>query len=381
MIERELLYKAFDDPNEFFSKIREDDFKAEDCRQVYRYLLDAWVSKGKLPSRDSINRKFPGVLQKTKVDLSILIEEMIERRLTEGLDSFSRSVEKIIKNGDYDSVFVLTEEFLSLFSSEDSDIPFGHLSLKKEKKVASTGWEALDKAVGGGVNSGEFWLLTGRPKVGKSFFLCRLAISFYYQNKKVLFLTRETSPDLLQRRMIALILKESPAQLRFADAKELKERFKRIKKSEGQIIFSGGYEGEGIAGLVMKYQKHRPDIVIIDGLYLFDRYGGSDWQELTRLSRSVKRFALRKGVPVIASFQLSREGEKVSSLSTIAYADALVQDADVILRLSSEREYTYLGKRILEILGAREGQTGARFLLEFNLDVGEIEVLKEIEEV
>ena len=81
------------------------------------------------------------------------------------------------------------------------------------------------------------------------------------------------------------------------------------------------------------------DFVIVDYLQLAEppmlRRNASEQEEVSAISRSLKRMTQRTGIPIIALSQFSREiekrGDKTPKLSDLRSSGAIEQDADVVL--------------------------------------------------
>lgn len=68
----------------------------------------------------------------------------------------------------------------------------------------------------------------------------------------------------------------------------------------------------------------------------------------------MKDLAVQHGVPVIATYQSNREGERKPSLGTLAYTDAIAQDADMVLGVVTQRRRDEPDRSGVFVLGARE---------------------------
>lgn len=103
-------------------------------------------------------------------------------------------------------------------------------------------------------------------------------------------------------------------------------------------------EGQGVSGIDAKIARYHPDIVFIDGLYLTsdDLHGRGRVEQLANISRAVKLTARRRNIPIIASSQLNRDAEgdkkKGDNLGSIAWGDALAQDADIVIELFQNKQ-------------------------------------------
>jgi replicative DNA helicase len=83
--------------------------------------------------------------------------------------------------------------------------------------------------------------------------------------------------------------------------------------------------------------KHKVSLVVIDYLQLIETTGGSErrrWEQMSEISRQIKRVAEEFRVPVIALAQLNRENEREQRQprpSDLRDSGSIEQDADLIL--------------------------------------------------
>jgi replicative DNA helicase len=145
-----------------------------------------------------------------------------------------------------------------------------------------------------------------------------------------------------------------------------------IKKSAAkghEIIFAGpainksGRRRKGFSILDIEQMARDNNVcaIFIDGLlHATDVRTGKksrDWNVISNLSSDTKLMALGLGVPVLATHQANREGEKetpVDSQRDMAYADALGQDTDMSLRVTKIRGPNDSRQLLLQPTGARE---------------------------
>ena len=109
------------------------------------------------------------------------------------------------------------------------------------------------------------------------------------------------------------------------------------------------------------------------------KYAGQRTQEVSEVSRDIKKFAMELDIPVIALAQLSRSIEQrkgednMPRLSDLRESGSIEQDADIVIFLHSD-EYGKYGSdvnRKMELLIAkhRAGSTGKIELL-FRMNTG-----------
>lgn len=116
--------------------------------------------------------------------------------------------------------------------------------------------------------------------------------------------------------------------------------------------------GRGPAWMQAQMAMLRPRWAVLDSLYLQKPDGASanisGWEKVTLLSRAMKQILMEEEVTGIATHQLNKFAAKnVAGLEDMAFADALAQDADIVMQaISGKLE----GKPMtaLRVLGGRE---------------------------
>jgi replicative DNA helicase len=102
---------------------------------------------------------------------------------------------------------------------------------------------------------------------------------------------------------------------------------------------------------------YRPDLVVVDGIYLMQGAAGdSHWEKITSISRSLKQLAEGEGTPVLGLHQANRQaiGKRIE-IEHIAYADALAQDADLVMAINAEDDGSHFVEAIKNRWGDKAG--------------------------
>lgn len=220
---------------------------------------------------------------------------------------------------------------------------------RDESPCIPTGFRDLDHLLGG-LFPEDFLILAARPSVGKT----ALALSILHQVAKrgvaCLMFSLEMGRQQLVQRLAAqecgidvqllrqrLIPREKQAE--FATA---------MRRLSALPIFTCDYAGLTPATLRAHVMRHLADypqtVVIIDYLQLMeDKRREGRQQEVSDISRSLKRLARDAKVPVLALAQLNRAVEgrasKVPTLADLRESGSLEQDADVVMFIYREELY------------------------------------------
>lgn len=127
----------------------------------------------------------------------------------------------------------------------------------------------------------------------------------------------------------------------------------------------------GTMQIASAIEQYKPDICFVDYLTLLTMTtGDGDWRSVAALSADLKRIAERYEIPVVVGSQLNRSaiGQEAPDPGNIAQADAVGQDADLVVMLtrpSTSVLRVSLGKN-------RHGPDGLRWNVRFRPGVGDL---------
>ena len=244
----------------------------------------------------------------------------------------------------------------------------------------STSFSKIDYALNGGFQPGKLYVLAARPGIGKS----ALAIHFSHEIAKrgyrVAYASLEMSAAECAGR---LLCRESevprPRQkgdLLPAHKQKLQDAARRMKN--WNITFKDDAEStldSFRAFLVQERAKGDVGLAVIDYLQLLSAPGyKSRVEEVTYISRELKKISVQLEVPVLALSQLSRELEKQNRkpmLSDLRDSGSIEQDCDSCFLLSSESKENPLKEKIrVHVAKNRNGENDLACMLYFTKDLG-----------
>lgn len=219
--------------------------------------------------------------------------------------------------------------------------------LEEKPEFASTGFESLDKVIGG-LAADNLVIVGARPGEGKTIMAMNLATSLARRGL-VVYVSLEMSEEQLQLRLVSQFGEVHMKSLRNHTLND--EQWKRVaiarQKMQGAPIFIDDRSAtlaEMRAYIRSVSRRGQLAGVVVDYMQLFE--GGDPKQSrqefVGSVSRQLKLLAKQLRVPVIALSQLSRlvEGRKsrVPILSDLRESGSIEQDADVVLLLSYDRK-------------------------------------------
>jgi replicative DNA helicase len=220
-----------------------------------------------------------------------------------------------------------------------------------EAVVVNSGITDFDKAFGG-FEKGTVTIFGARPGAGKTALMVQLAYNVAIRmNKKVLFFNLEMTKEELCKRLLALHTMFSNFEIKrgFDGDKEKFKTFKTLAETlttENIIIIDDVYDSREINQKTKRLVKsHGVELMILDYMQLSSlKDSGNREQEISKISRGLKRLSKDAQIPVVSLSQLSRAvetrgGDKRPQLSDIRESGAIEQDADGVVFLYRPEYY------------------------------------------
>lgn len=219
-------------------------------------------------------------------------------------------------------------------------------------------------------------ILAARPSVGKTALalsLARNAALDPFKPTPVAFFSLEMSGGQLIKRLMSSeseipLIKIQRGRMEEQDMKDLYQR--GVQMLSNAKIYIDDTASMNIFELRAKArrlkQKHDIGLIIVDYLQLMSGTGSSNSrnreQEISEISRGLKRIAKELDIPVIALSQLSREPEKradkIPQLSDLRESGAIEQDADIVAFIYRPE---YYGIHIDKLGESNPGETHIKF--------------------
>lgn len=249
------------------------------------------------------------------------------------------------------------------------------------------GISQLDRYTGG-ISTGDLVYLIGRLGTGKTTVALWMVGKWLQEEKRVLMISNENRADDVIAKVDSYIGGFNPIKKRTMDWSE--DDMNRIQtvsfiarhlKGDMYVPNQPVKDVKEVQNYIYTY---RPDVVVVDGIYLMaGASGDSHWEKITNISRNLKQLAEGEGVPILGIHQANRSaiGKKIE-IEHIAYADALAQDADLVLGVNPEED----GSIFVEAIKNRWGKDDWGFFMKVYFDTMSVKVfdprtaLKETEE-
>lgn len=223
---------------------------------------------------------------------------------------FEQKIEKVTENG--------------IKTIKEKNTPKSLNSYKGEEVArTSTGFNELDRVLGGGIVKGSLILLGGEPGIGKSTLILQLCNKIHGEGK-VLYVSGEES------------------------AEQIKLRADRLGINNDDIMFLGETD---ISIINQNIEEMQPKLVIIDSIQTMysDELSAAagSVSQVREITAQIMRMCKSKGITTIIIGHVTKDG-------TIAGPRVLEHMVDTVLYLEGERYFSY---RILRGVKNRFGST------------------------
>ena len=219
---------------------------------------------------------------------------------------------------------------------------------REDGEFLSIGLEPLDNRLF--VSPGQFIGLLADWGVGKSYVAVKMAVKFYQQGQKVLFISPELSRSELMVRFHTILGRQwgyefSATALTWGLPAQ-KEQYRKFlteldeKKSESNqeiIVYDTGLQGNLNVGYVEGLiQKHEPDVVFIDSIqFVHDTSGVREgWMQMGKICEGLKQVASSNGKIIVATNQTNAAGDSAYSREFPRYVDILIRVSHVEDRIT-----------------------------------------------
>lgn len=370
-------------------------FSDEKSKQIYQYIIKIKHEDGQLPTAKELRNKFKFIeTDDTSLRTNYLVAAFKDNWKRVRLMNLMHEVKATIKNGDDPSLAVrsvnkhVTELSGQFSSSQDVDLSRAvddvtKLCEETRKRGGISGipfpWDELNR-VSGGLNDEDFILLCSRPKAGKTWIAMFILACCVRAGKRVLFISKDMSRRYIERRYVGLRAKIpyrelKTGQLTTISVRKMQKLKNKLRWDKGQaLLIEDDFTTEtGINFIDAKCEEHKPDLVIIDGVYLLADDNGATEERirLRAVSKDCKRLARRRKIPVLAIHQMTRDkaskktGE--AGASGLYGSDGFLQDADLGIEIVATKEMKQEKRRKLVVFASREGEE-CSFSINFDID-------------
>ena len=334
----------------------------------------------------------------SRVQLELILElneSHIEWFLTE-FEAFTRRRElerailqsaDLLEKGEFDPVEKLIKDAVHISLTKDMGTdyfadPRARLMLLKDSNgQLSTGWQALDRKLFGGMNRGELNIFAGGSGSGKSLFMQNLAVNWVTRGLNGAYITLELSEGLTAMRIDSM-LTDIPSKEIFRDIDNVEMKIKIVGKKSG-VLRIKYLPAQSNVNHIRAYLKElqiqtgvKVDFVLIDyldlimpvsakvspnDLFVKDKY----------VSEELRNLAKELNVLFVTASQLNRSAVEEIEFdhSHIAGGLSKINTADNVFGIFTSRAMRERGRYQLQLMKTRSSSgVGQKIDLEFDIN-------------
>ena len=368
-------------------------FFTGDNKKVFLYIQDSFRESGEVPTPRVLRQKFPSyVLETHDVNSSEVVgtdetllywcKELRTKAKHNKMAEVTEEVAELLDDGSTEEAYTLMkkgvwqiEDEIVESSSVDitkdtADRKLAYLERKKNKGRMGIpmGIPHLDYLLKGLIKETLTTIIAGTG-VGKTWFIILIAAYAQLNGYRVCVFITEMSTELMQDRFEAMLFGMMYGDFNYNNFKsgclpiDIENDYfefleEDLPKLEPLIIETA----TGISSVVSVVEREKPDLVLIDGVYLMEDEQGAkdDWLRVTHITRDLKKASKNWHIPFVINSQADKNTSKKTGpeLGSIMYTQAIGQDSDNVLALFRDEIMINDKEMGIRVLKQREGVLG-----------------------
>ena len=366
-----------------------DDSFFSDYKEEFHFIVDHYNQYGTLPDKETFLYRFPKfnyftVSESPRYLLDKLYDDKNFRELTGVLNK----MRNVLMSENYDEAVRLFSEAntklqtskhldsVSIFKDTSRLNAYIERTQDFSKYYIKTGFDELDKVIGGWDREDELATIVARTNKGKSWLLLKTALAAAEQGLNVGLYSGEMSVRKVGYRVDTLLGHISNSSLIHGNVNIRVEYEKYIDslkngKIRGDIkvltpdMISGP---AGVTALRAFIEKEKLDMLCIDQHSLLedDRKARNPIEKAANISRDLKNLQVMERIPIIAVSQQNRNSTEDGVDTThIAQSDRIGQDSTIIINFDQD------GSTLtMNLLKSRDSVVGKKLQYAIDLDKG-----------
>lgn len=353
-------------------------------------FIDEHIKKyGCVPDKETFLSKFPKFpLVKVDENMDYLLDALYEDRNKAILAKTFNKIRDLTMSGNVDDAMKLYLNSMNDISKathieavdifQDKSRYDAYLARGEDYKkyYVKTGFDELDKVIGGWDREEELATIIARTGVGKSWCLLKCAVQAAQEGLKVGYYSGEITEKKLGYRIDTLISHISNRGM-LTGRSDIQNDYKKFIDTVNDavsgtiIVLTPKMLGHfaGVTDLRAFIEKYNLDMLCIDQHSLLndDKKGRTSVEKASNISTDLVLLQKLKRIPFIAACQQNREStEGGITTKNVSLADKIAQDSTVVLAFEAKDE------NILNayITKGRDGGTGGKFSYMVDFDKG-----------
>lgn len=361
---------------------------------TYEFIKDYYLKHKAVPEENLLESKFgdiafPDTNAPTQYYMDALRESYVGSRIEEVMLKAGRAIQSGRSSKD------VLQQLLTTFSKIgqhtisskdlsliDVDAAAEHFDKMREVALAndgtpgiSTGFDAIDSAYPTGMAGGHSIILLGYTARGKSIWSALIAVNAWLQNRKVMVISLEMTPEEYRERVYAMMAEGRFKMSSMARGEVDSDDFrtwatKKFENAADFVVVSNQGASKVTPNTIQaKIDIHKPDLVVLDYLQLMS--DNAETQSMTprmmHLSREVKLLAVNNDIPIVSITAVTDEDndkrDSPPTLSQVSWSSAIEYDANIAIAV-----HKYDDSDLIEVAG-RKNRQGPIFGCFFKADI------------
>jgi len=355
-------------------------FIEPDAIKIFEYIIQqAEYNSGKSVAEATLRQVFPQfLLPDAPEELSFYIRQLSVAKDNRALIGAITTLRDIQQNNPENPELVKSEALSLIRGLELSSGTDYGISIVETAKEVNEEYDRLKEGSGLlgypfpwptlsdatlGIQNSDFNLIAGRPKRYKTWLLLVIADYLHSgQGLRTIVFTKELTESQMRTRIVVLRYRMDWRRYRKGDLTVEEEA--RLNagidewgvQEDYRVIRISGTGDWAISEMEGHIERLKPDFIGVDGLQLFAN--SSEWNEMTKLSRSLKQMFSDYELASVCTTQRKQPppGKKtVAAENSVAYADAFLQDCDNLITIERSDADAAVNQVVLELSASRNG--------------------------
>jgi replicative DNA helicase len=356
---------------------------------LYEFITGHVSQYGVIPSQDTVEGKLGDVIVEAPEPPDFYLDEVTRRfKHTKIKQSVLLVQEQLKANDPEEAEKLLSLLVTELYSSSHRRRMFDYRDAAEDihaeyiKKHTGQddlgvmfGWPSLD-ASSSGAMPGDFITINGRPAAGKTFAVLNVGLYDWQLGRSTpLLASMEMGSTVIRQRLAALDAKKNLTQvmkgiLSSSAFKALMNTLDENKNRPNPYYVVDGNLSSTVTDLLQLCRQFKPTVCLVDGAYLLRHKNTrlSKWDRIAENAEMMKtHIAGDLGIPVIASYQLSRDVKKKKpdeeiGVEDIYGSDAMGQLSTLAVGFFEAENIETIKRRKCTIMKGRNGEVGEFFI-------------------
>lgn len=365
-----------------FRRSTEDLFSESEVNH-YEFTRDHLTRYGSLPSLDSYaSSELPIGRRVQSGEPRFYLDQLRERKAFTAINEIHPQFSRAMQSRNASEAVDILREMVVAGSAVGSGNIYSNVSeglssiIEKSREARftegllgiTTGFDSFDEVTSGLV-AGDLVTIAGRPNVGKSYKLFKMAYEANKDGNKVAIASMEMNEEAIDRRFLSLGSGINPMDIKRGDLgtydyRRLEEEV-TIMEARQAIHKLTANMGTSIANIEELILDTQPEILYVDSSYLIKpkqrvSTNISKHERISLVSGELKALATTYDIPIVQTIQLNRnvssKNTKKVDLGDTGGSDSYAQDSTIVVAMQEAPAPHGDQYREYDIIKMRDGE-------------------------